>query len=168
MSKDGTGPLGKITVGLSDLFNLLADLDDATLPRRGRHEKDGMVIEYSFGKRTLAEPAGERDQTEPGRAAEPAAAPPKRTRRAPSELEVVEPVTDVFDEPDEILLLFELPGAREQDIRCLLEGDILLLEAKAAGRLYRKEVLIEARLRSTTPKRRLRNGVLEVRLDKEP
>ena len=58
--EDVTGAAGftKIARGLSDLFNVLADFDQ--LPRRGRHEKDGRVMEYSFGTRTLDEAARER------------------------------------------------------------------------------------------------------------
>ena len=57
---DVTGAAGfeKIARGLSDLFNVLADFDQ--LPRRGRHEKDGRVMEYSFGTRTLGEAAAEK------------------------------------------------------------------------------------------------------------
>jgi HSP20 family protein len=108
MSKDDTGPAGflKIARGLSDLFNFLAVLDDKELPRRGRHEQSGMVIDYSFGKRTLAE-----DADDSGEEPQPQANAPRPRRTAkPSPLEVLEPVTDLFDEPDEVLLLFELRG----------------------------------------------------------
>ena len=44
------------------------------------------------------------------------------------------------------MLLFELPGVERKDIRCILDGDILLLEAKTGERLYRKETLIEEKL----------------------
>ena len=65
----GTAGFTKIARGLSDLFNVLADFDQ--LPRRGRHEKDGRVMEYSFGTRTLDEAA--RDQARfGGRAVDPA------------------------------------------------------------------------------------------------
>jgi len=161
---DVTGAAGfaKIARGLSDLFNVLADFDQ--LPRRGRHEKDGRVMEYSFGTRTLGEAAGERQASEetPRRAE----APPRRTAKR-SDIEVLEPVTDMFDEPDEILLLFELPGVERKDIRCILDGDILLLEAKTGERLYRKETLIEEKLAASAPHLNLRNGVLEVRLSKK-
>ena len=79
-----------------------------------------------------------------------------------------EPVTDMFDEPTEIVLLFELPGVEQKDIRCVLDGDILLVEGKSGDRLYRKETLIEARITADAPKKTLRNGVLEVRLSKQP
>jgi HSP20 family protein len=160
--EDETGHAGfaKITRGLSDLFNFLSELDEGKLPRRGKREKDGMVIEYSFGKRTLAEGAPERT----------AEAPPEQSgairRRSakPSGLEVLEPVTDMFDEPDEVVLLFEVPGVARKDIHCVLDGDILLLEARSGERLYRKEILIEPKLAASAPRLRLRNGVLEARL----
>src|SRR5690349_21692067 len=104
MSKeDDTGRAGfaKITRGLSDLFNFLSELDESKQPRRGTREKNGMIIEYSFGKRTLAE-----DQ--PGTAAEAPLDKPETVRRRsakPGGLEMLEPVTDMFDEPDEVVVL---------------------------------------------------------------
>lgn len=161
---DVTGVAGfeKIARGLSDLFNVLADFDQ--LPRRGRHEKDGRVMEYSFGTRTLGEAAAEKRTSEerPTRSE----TPPQRAAKR-SSLEVLEPVTDIFDEPGEMVLLFELPGVERKDVRCVLDGDILLLEAKAGERLYRKEMLIEEKLAAGSPHLNLRNGVLEVRLNKQ-
>lgn len=158
----GAAGLSKIARGLSDLFNVLADFDQ--LPRRGRHEKDGKVIEYSFGARTLGEAAGEKELSE-----ETPAHPEERPRRAAkrSSLEMLEPVMDMFDEPGEIVLLFELPGVERKNIRCILDGDMLLLEAKTGERLYRKEALIEEKLSAGAPRLNLRNGVLEVRLSKQ-
>jgi HSP20 family protein len=164
MSNDdetGRAGFGKIARGLSDLFNFLSELDEGRQPRRGRREKNGMVIEYSFGKRTLAEGDGEPEPDEPS---PPRPAARQRSAR-PSGHDVVEPVTDMFDEPDEVVLLFEVPGVARKDIRCVLDGDILLLEARAGERLYRKEILIGAKI-AAPPHLRLRNGVLETRLAK--
>jgi HSP20 family protein len=162
--EDETGRSGfaKISRGLSDLFNFLSELDENKLPRRGTREKDGMIIEYSFGKRTLAE-------GEPERAAVPPPEKPETPRRRgakTSGIEVLEPVTDMFDEPDEVVLLFEVPGVARKDIHCVLDGDIVLLEAKTGERLCRKEILIEPKLAEEAPRVRLRNGVLEARLAK--
>jgi HSP20 family protein len=161
---DVTGAAGfaKIARGLTDLFTVLADFDQ--LPRRGRHEKDGRVMEYSFGTRTLREAAGEQEAPEEMHVRPEA--PPRRAAKR-SSLEVLEPVTDMFDEPTEIVLLFELPGVERKDIRCILDGDILLLEAKTGERLYRKETLIEDKLAAGAPQLNLRNGVLSVRLSKK-
>jgi HSP20 family protein len=162
MSKEDTGAAGltRIARGLSELFGFLAALDDGRGPRRGRHEKDGMVIEYSFGKRSLG---GEEEG-----AAEAQPAPPPRPRGAakPRRREIIEPVTDLFDEPEEVVILFELPGTMPRDVRCALDGDVLELEAKGRGRLYRKEMRIEPKLAAGEPQLRLRNGILEVRLAK--
>jgi HSP20 family protein len=163
MSKDDDNLSGfsKLAGGLGDLIKVLTDLDKSgNLPRHGRREKDGVVVEYSVGKRTL-----DGTRAEPPPAEAPRARSTQRTA-ARSEIELLEPVTDMFDEPDETVLLFELPGVNRDAIRCLLEGDILLLEGKADGRLYRKEVLIEAKLAGGAPQLRLHNGVLEVRLKK--
>jgi HSP20 family protein len=158
----GAAGFAKIARGLSDLFTVLADFDK--LPRHGRHEKDGRVMEYSFATRTLGEAAEDKRASREAPSARGQAQP----RRAPkkSSLEVLEPVTDVFDEQDEIVLLFELPGVERKAVRCLLDGDILLLEAKTEDRLYRKETLIEEKLAAGSPRLNLRNGVLEVRLTK--
>ena len=93
-------------------------------------------------------------------------APRQRTAKRTS-LEILEPVTDMFDEAGEIVVLFEVPGVERKDIRCFLDGDILLLEAKTGDRLYRKEMLIEEKLASSTPNMNLRNGIFEVRLSKQ-
>ena len=163
MSSDDTGRAGfsRIARGLADLFEFLSDLEQGETPRRGRREKDGKVVEYSFSRRTLAGAAEERA------AAAPRDAPPQaRRRHTPSAAEVIEPVTDVFDEPDEIVVLFELPGVTRRQIQCRLDGDILLIEAKSAERHYHKEVLIEAKLAADAPRLRFRNAILEVRLAK--
>jgi HSP20 family protein len=165
MSKeDDTGRAGfaKISRGLSDLFNFLSDLDESKQPRRGTREKNGMIIEYSFGKRTLAEDDAGDTAEEPPEKSEKA----RRRAAKPSGLETLELVTDMFDEPDEVVVLFEVPGVARKDIRCVVDGDILLLEAKTAERLYHKEILIEPRLSGKPPRLRLRNGVLEARLAK--
>ncbi len=165
--KDGdevTGAAGfaKIVRGLSDLFNVLADFDQ--LPRRGRHEKDGRVVEYSFGTRTLSEAAKKRRASDEASPTRPGATARGTAKKNP--VEVIEPVADIFDEQDEIVLLFELPGVERKAIRCVLDGDILLLEATTDERLYRKETLIEEKLAAVAPRLNLRNGILEVRLSK--
>ncbi len=160
----GAAGLAKIARGLSDLFNVLSDFDN--LPRRGRHEKDGRVMEYSFGARTLREAAGEEVET-PREEETPRRETPRRRAAKGASSELLEPVTDMFDEGAELVFLFELPGVEREDVRCTLDGDILLLEAKTARRVYRKEVLVEENLAPGEPKLNLRNGILEARLVKQ-
>ncbi len=158
----GAAGIRKIVRGLSDLFDVLSGFEQA--PRRGRHEKDGRVFEYSFGTRTMSEAAREKQSADEAPSTPSQTRPPRAAKK--SSLEVLEPVTDIFDEQDEIVLLFELPGVEREAIRCILDGDILLLEAKTGDRLYRKETLIEEKLSAGSPRLNLRYGVLEVRLSK--
>ncbi len=170
MSEEDKGPagFGKIAFGLSQIINFLRELDAAKQPHRGRREEGGVVFEYSFRKRALGEETGKENTPERSERS-PSASSGRRPRRRerPTGVEVFEPVTDLFDEPDEIVILFELPGVERKDIRCTLCGDILLIEAKSGERLYRKETLIEAKLRPGAPRLRFRNGVLEARLKKK-
>ncbi len=161
-SDDTSSGFSRITGGLADLITLLVDLDKAgDLPHRGRREKNGVVVEYSVGRRTAAEGRREPPPAEPAQP-RPAQRTAKRTG-----IEIVEPVTDIYDEANEMVLLFELPGVDLAGTNCTLDGDILSLDARSDTRHYRKEVLIEARLASDPPKLRLHNGVLEVRLKKQ-
>ena len=118
------------------------------------------MIEYSFGTRTLREAASEQEprEDEPVRRDAPAAtgsqseldrSPRARhghVRRA---------------EGDRVAV--RMPGVERKDIRCILDGDILLLEAKTGERLYRKETLIEGKLaggpRAEPAQRRSRGAV---------
>lgn len=170
-NEDDTGGFSKITGGLTDLINLLVDLEKGgDLPHRGRREKNGVVVEYSVGRRTASAgrdeaPPDERAPHEPVRSK--SARPAAQWTAKRTDIEVVEPVTDVFDEAEEMVFLFELPGVEMSSVHCTLHGDILLLDAKSQGRLYRKEALIEATLTGEPPTLRLHNGVLEVRLKKQ-
>ena len=58
---------------------------------------------------------------------------------------VMEP-TKVAGSTVERATLHNAHEVARKDVRCVLDGDILLLEAKAGERLYRKETLIEATL----------------------
>lgn len=157
-------PFAKIALGLSQIIDFLLGPDAVTPLRRGRREEGGVVFEYSFRKRGILEETGEGERPQPGAQARPRSRLRRRESAGP---EILEPVTDLFDEPDEIVLLFELPGVKRKNLRVRLSDDIFLLEAQSRGRLFRKEIRIEARLRPGAPRLELRNGILEVRLKKE-
>lgn len=159
---DRAAGFGRIVNGLTELIRVLTEADKAgRLPRRGRREKDGIVVEYSLDRRVLD--ASIVEPREPARARSRPAEKPARSDALPPH----EPVTDVFDEPEEIVVLCELPGAERRHMRWRLDGDILLLDARADDRLYRKELLIEAPLAGDRPRARLHNGVLELRFRKQ-
>ncbi len=77
--------------------------------------------------------------------------------------EVREPMVDVFEEPDHVLVVAEMPGVSEEDIQIELSGDILTIDAARGGKKYHKEVLLPAAYPPERMRKVCRNGVLEVR-----
>src|SRR3984893_7640596 len=119
-------------------LSILGDLDTARLKIECRKG-----VGFRYRRRLVVRDIFQFDVIQRGDSGEepqPQANAPRPRRTAkPSPLEVLEPVTDLFDEPDEVLLLFELPGGNRKDVRCLLDGDLLLLEGAAGVRRYRRE-----------------------------
>jgi HSP20 family protein len=168
IGNDGSSGFARIVNGLAELMKVLTEADKSgALPRRGRREKDGFVVEYSLNRRVLDASVAETREAEASEAEASGPEPPPRGHKwKPSQLQLAEPVTDLFDEPGEVVVLYELPGIERKNIRFHRDGDILLLEARSEHRLYRKELLIEAALAEAPPGSRLRNGVFELRLRK--
>ena len=77
-----------------------------------------------------------------------------------------EPLTDVFDEKDEILILFEIPGVNEDGITVDLKGDILEISAVSKNRKYEKNVLLPGQFEKEKLTYSYKNGILEVRIKK--
>ncbi|MBI4498613.1 MAG: Hsp20/alpha crystallin family protein [Chloroflexi bacterium] len=88
------------------------------------------------------------------------------TERGPTVSEVREPLVDVFDEGDHILVVAEIPGVAADDIHVEVEGDILTLRAEGPQRKYAKEVLLPALVAAASLRQSYQNGILEVRLEK--
>lgn len=80
--------------------------------------------------------------------------------------ETREPMVDVFDEGDHLLVVAELPGVDAEDIRFEVEDDVLTLTAARGERKYRKELLLTAPVITQGASPSYRNGVYEVRLPK--
>jgi len=82
--------------------------------------------------------------------------------------EVREPVVDVFDEGNEVVVIAEMPGVEESDIQFEIKEDILLLSARHEERKYSKEVLLPCAVLADTAKASYANGILELRVTKAP
>ncbi len=80
--------------------------------------------------------------------------------------EVREPLVDVFEEEDHVLVVAEMPGVGEEDIQVELKEDILTLSAARGAKKYRKEVLLPAAFPPERMSRTCRNGILEVKCAK--
>jgi len=90
----------------------------------------------------------------------------KKTAKGPVVEEIREPIVDVFDEKDHILVIAELPGVSVENIKINLEGDILKLSAENNERKYAKEVLLPSKGKKESMKSSYKNGMLEIKLEK--
>ncbi|MBI4758051.1 MAG: Hsp20/alpha crystallin family protein [Chloroflexi bacterium] len=90
----------------------------------------------------------------------------RTTEEGPVVAEVREPLVDVFDEEQEIVVVAELPGVGEEEIHIEIQDDILSLET-TGERKYAKEILLTEAVDATTLRKTYRNGILELRLKKK-
>ena len=87
------------------------------------------------------------------------------TKEGPVVADVREPLVDLFDEQEEIVLVAELPGVAEGEIVIGVQDDILSLET-TGERGFAKEILLPSPVDVATLQRTYRNGILELRLKK--
>ena len=90
----------------------------------------------------------------------------KETAKGPVVEDVREPMVDVFDEKDRILVIAELPGVSEDKIKIEVNGDILNITASDKERKYAKEILLPCKIKKESLKSAYKNGILEIKLNK--
>lgn len=78
-----------------------------------------------------------------------------------------EPPVDIFDEKGHLMVIAELPGVEENDIKLELKDNKLIISAHRANRRYYKEIELPYTPKSTEFEKVYRNGVLEIRIKKE-
>lgn len=88
----------------------------------------------------------------------------KKTPKGPVVEEMREPMVDVFEEPNEINIIAEMPGIEEKDIKVEIKGDILNINAQGENRKYQKEVLLPQPGREENMTWTYKNGILEIKI----
>ena len=81
--------------------------------------------------------------------------------------EAREPLVDVLDEGDHLMVIAELPGVKEGDINLKVKEDVLELTAETKDRKYSKELLLPCLVDDSTMDSSYRNGILEIKLAKK-
>jgi HSP20 family protein len=89
----------------------------------------------------------------------------RSSEEGPVVAEVREPLVDVFDEEQEIVIVAELPGVAEEEVHIEVQDDILSLET-TGQRKYAKEILLPEPVDAETLQKAYKNGILELRLRK--
>jgi HSP20 family protein len=149
---------GGLFKGLGNLIDLASNLSEEGVERRGeiRGLPEGAKGVYGFSIRTLA-----------GKPVIESFGNIRETAKGPVVEEVREPMVDVFDEAGRILVIAELPGVTEDEIKVEVAGDILNLTASDRDRKYAKEILLPGKVKPDSAKTAYKNGVLEITLEKE-
>ena len=156
-----SGGLGGIFEGIGKLMNSvgkMAEEGKSVVSEKGEIKGLGDKVKgvYGFTVRTLA---GGEPKVEPfGNI--------KKTPKGPVVEEVREPIVDVFDEKDHILVVAEVPGVEEPDVKIDVKGDILTLSAERGEKKYSKEILLPSKVDEKSLKRSYKNGILEIRIER--
>ena len=92
-----------------------------------------------------------------------------RRRRGRAEIsEEMEPLVDVFDYGDKVVVVAEMPGVDKDKIDVRITKDNkLIIKASNKDRKYYKEVELPPSVKPDTAKAKYKNGVLEVVIEKK-
>lgn len=154
--------LGGLFKGLGDLLDAVSDLasnDKLEINQSGEFEVKGLGEKgrgvYGVSIRTASD--GSPRVQRFGNI--------RKTEAGPEVADVREPLVDVFDESEEIVIVAELPGVSEAQIQVELKDDIVSIETNGERR-YAKEILLSAVVDPASLKQSYNNGILELRLMK--
>jgi HSP20 family protein len=157
------GGFGGMLKGLGDLLEKLNELADTgqELSKTGEIHGPGKQLRGIYGftvkvglgdEGTRIEPFGNiRRDIKSGRA---------------EVQEVREPMVDVFEEDDHLLVLAELPGIGKEDVRIDLKDDVLTISAERGDKKYRKEVLLPRSVSKEKLQVSCNSGILEIKCPK--
>jgi HSP20 family protein len=152
--------LGGILKGLGDLVEKLGDLSKAgeQLSRTGEIHGPGKEVKGIYGFTVKVGLGDDRPRVEPfGNI--------RQDRQSGHTVvqEVREPVVDVFEEQDHVLVVAEMPGITVADVKVTVEDDLLTLSAERGDKKYRKEVLLPASSTREKTQVACNNGVVEIK-----
>ena len=78
-----------------------------------------------------------------------------------------EPLVDVFDEDDVIVVIAEMPGVSEREINIEIKGQILDLTALGRERKYSRNIILSSKVIPSSMKTSHNNEVLKIILEKD-
>jgi HSP20 family protein len=80
--------------------------------------------------------------------------------------DVREPLVDVYEEEDHVLVLAEIPGVSKKDVQLELAGDRLTIRAQRGEKRYCKEVALPESFTQQNMRWDCTNGILKIRLER--
>jgi len=152
--------LGGILKGLTDLVGKLDDLAESggDLSRTGEILGKNQQVKGIYGVTVKLGLGDDQPRVEPFGNIR------KDTRSGNTVVqEVREPVVDVFEEKDHVLVVAEMPGVSAEDVSIEIDGDLLTLSAARGDKKYRKEVQLPESFSRDNAQVSCNNGVVEIR-----
>ncbi|MBI3000155.1 MAG: Hsp20/alpha crystallin family protein [Deltaproteobacteria bacterium] len=158
-SEEGVGGIFRTFGSFLDLLSDMVEKGETEIRREGElGGRKGMKAVYGFSVRLGGEGTPR---------VEPFGNMRREKEKGPVVEAVREPIVDVFDEKDAVVVVAELPGINEKDITVGLRDDILTIAAETGEQKYYKEVLLEVPITPEGLARSYRNGILEIRICKK-
>jgi len=161
--------IGKLSLGLGGLLDGIGNLVDmaAKLKEAGGEVSKEGEIDLSNLKEGMKGVFGVSIKTAVGgKPVVESFGNVKKTPEGPKVEEEREPITDVFDEDEEVRIYAEMPGVNQEDIKLDLKEDILDISAQTGDRKYHKEVLLPAKVQADTMTSSYNNGILDIKVKK--
>ena len=158
--REAGGSVGGIVSGLTGLLEKLNELAEtgAELRRTGEIHGAGKELKGIYGFTVKVGLGDEAARVEPfGNIRTD-----KTTGQAVVE-EIREPVVDLFEEKDHLLIVAEMPGIGAGDVRLEVKDDVLTITAAKGDKKYRKEVLMPGSYPQEKMGLSCNNGVLEIK-----
>ena len=160
--------LGGIFKGLGELVDMAQKVAEKgeTIRREGGIKGAGKPPIGALGGRDIRGVYGFSIRTLGGRPIVEPFGNIKESPEGPVVEEVREPMVDVFDEKDHILVIAEMPGVEKGDIHVDVNDDLLTLKPDGKERKYRKHITLPSRVNTSTLTSAYKNGVMEIKMEK--
>lgn len=79
----------------------------------------------------------------------------------------IEPITDIFDEEDKIIIVMELSGVLEKDIAIEIDEDTLKISAEGNGNCYSKIIYLKFNPNMERVTSKLNNSIYSIVINKD-
>lgn len=174
-STKGTG-LGGVFRELSRLVERLGDLsdNDVDLSRTARFGGEDGETKGVFGLRFrtgVAQDSRARPSAQPfGNDRSAVWTEDRVNDRAGDEVvveETREPVVDVYDEGDHVLIVAEMPGVEAMDVALEVHDDVITVGAASGSRRFRTEVLLPYAVDPTSQEVTANHGIVHIQLQRQ-
>ena len=80
---------------------------------------------------------------------------------------VIEPITDVFEEEDKVIIVMEIPMVKEEDINLEINENILTINAVSNESRYYKNIKLKFNPIESNVKAKLNNSIYSIVINKE-